>query len=313
MNRYPLCGLDKFKAFVGLGSATTNDVVYQDLINRASRQIESYVKRQLRGRSYTEYYSGDGTSSELHLRQWPINSVTTLADDIDRDFGSTYTFASTDYVINKYEGRIELLYDSSLGSIFKKGTQNIKAVYNGGYDEFEVITGYNDALDFNEDGSTEIESTLDSGTYTGADLATEIDTQLTADGAGSYVVAFNPVTCKFTITKSAGTFELMWNGTNTATSCGDLIGFVTSAEDNGALTYTSDYSRPGVPQDLEQACISLANHYVLQTKVGGGGASRQGIASLSASNPALGSTTYLKDAMPKEVVEILKRYKRVNL
>jgi len=167
-NRYPLCGLDVFKDYIN-ETTTDNDTFNQRLINRASRQIEAHIKRNIRARSYTEYYDGTGESGKLFLNQWPIQSTTStisIYDDIDRDFTSTTLFASTDFVIYKDEGIVELLSDASLGSWFSKGTQNIKAIYTGGYDEFEIVTGSNDALDFNEDGSSELNATLDSGTYT---------------------------------------------------------------------------------------------------------------------------------------------------
>lgn len=313
-NRYPLAGLDKFKNWID-ESTTDNDVFNQDLINRASRQIESYCKRNIRSRSYTEYQDGTGTSGKLFLKQWPILSTTStisIYDDVDRGFASTTLFASTDFVIYSDQGLVELLQDSSLGNIFSKGIQNIKAIYDAGYDEFEIVTGSNDALDFNEDGSTELNATLDSGTYTADDLATEIDTQLTATGgATTYTIAYNPITAKFTITQATGgTFELMWNGSNTATSCGDLIGFDISAEDNGATSYTSDYSRPGVPQDIEQACLMLAAHYKYGSKKGD---ARQGLSSKTAGSPGSGSINYRKEAIPGEVEEILATYIRINL
>lgn len=313
-NLYPLCGLDIFKSYLN-EDTTTHDTFNQNLINRASRQIESYTKRNVRAREYTEFQDGSGTSGELFLKQWPIVSTVSsieIYDDIDRTFASTSKFASTDFVIYADQGIVQLLTDSSLGSAFQRGIQNIKAVYIAGYDEFVVVTGENDALDFNEDGSTELNATLSAGTYTADDLATEIDTQLTATGGvTTYTVAFNPITAKFTLTQdTGGTFELMWNGSNTATSCGDLIGFDITAEDNSALTYTSDFSRPGIPQDIEQACIMLAAHYNLASLKGD---NRQGLSSKTAGGPGQGSINYKKGAMPDEVKEILNPYVRRNL
>lgn len=311
-NLYPLCGIDVFKSYLN-ETATTHDTFNQNLVNRASRQIESYTKRNIRAREYTEFQDGSGTSGELFLKQWPIVSTVSsieIYDDIDRTFASTSKFASTDFVIYADQGIVQLLTDSSLGSAFQRGIQNIKAVYIAGYDEFVVVTGENDALDFNEGGS-EFNATLDSGTYTADDLATEIDTQLTAEGAGSYAIAFNPITAKFTLTKSAGTFQLLWSsGTNTATSIGDTIGFLTTSNDTGSTAYTADFSRPGIPQDIEQACIMLAAHYNLASLKGD---NRQGLSSKTAGGPGQGSINYKESAMPDEVKEILNTYVRRNL
>ena len=102
-----------------------------------------------------------------------------------------------------------------------------------------VIDATNNKLDFTEGGG-ELTATISSGTYTATTLCTEIDTRVTAAGAGSYTVTYSTTTGKFTIVKSAGTFTLKWaTGTNTATSIRTAIGF-SNADDTGALTYTSD-------------------------------------------------------------------------
>lgn len=308
-NRYPLVGLDTFKDYVN-ENTTDNDTFHQNLITQASRQIETHIKRSIRARSYTEFQDGTGESGKLFLKQWPIVSTTStisIYDDLDRDFDSTTLFDSTDFVIYEDEGIVELLD----GAWFQKGTQNIKAIYTGGYDEFEIITGINDALDFNE-GGAEINSTLDSGAYTAATLATEIDTQLTTDGALAYVISYNTINCKFTLTAGSGAFQLLWSsGTNAATSVGDTIGFLTTSNDTGSLAYTADFSRPGIPEDLEMACLILAAHYKLGSQKG---QARQGLSGKTAGSPGSGSMTYFrKDAIPAEVTEILAPYIRRNL
>ena len=119
MNRYPLCGLDKFKTFVK-DTGTTNNVLYQDLIDRSSRQIEKHCKRNIRSRSYTEYQDGDGNASQLFLKQWPVVGTTAdvdLYDDVDRVFSATYKFADDDWVLDNDQGIVELLSDSSIGSM----------------------------------------------------------------------------------------------------------------------------------------------------------------------------------------------------
>lgn len=313
MIAYPLTSLDRLKEFLEILSSTSKDVFLQNCINRATGVCESHTKRKLRARSFTEYQDGDGKSRRVYLKQYPVIGTTSdldLYDDIDRGFTSSYKFATDDYVIYHGQGIVELLRDASLGGCFSKGVQNIKIIYNAGYEEFNILTGYNDAIDFNEGGS-ELNATLDEGAYTGAELATEIDTQLEDAGAGSYTVTFNPITCKFTLTKSAGTFQLLWSsGTNAANNAGDVLGFVVSADDTGALTYTADYSRIGVPEDLEEACIIIAADMYKKSWAGDGTLIKK---SESTGNPVSGTTSFRSERIPVEAVERLEIYVRRNM
>ena len=246
--------------------------------------------------------------------QWPIIGTTAdvdLYDDIDRGFSSTYKFDDDDWILTNDEGLVELMYDASLGAAFQVGRKNIKIIYTGGYDEFVVEEGYNDEIDFNEGGSA-LNATLDSGTYTATTLCTEIDTQLTAAGAGSYTVSYNNVTCKFTITKSAGTFQLLWNdGTNAATNVADLLGFDSSANDTSALTYTGDYSRTGIPEDLEMACLYIVADMYQKSKKSS--EKKFGKASISESQAGGGTLTYIQKDIPDEAKTILDTYRRLNV
>ena len=116
---------------------------------------------------------------------------------------------------------------------------------------FAVVTA-NKFLDFNI-GAGELVATLTEGVYaaglTHADdgsLCKELYDQIVAsENAGTYTVAYSRSTRKFTITRSAGTFELMWaTGTHgsagTDDHIGTLLGYSDAADDDSALTYTSD-------------------------------------------------------------------------
>jgi len=314
MNQYPLVGLDKFKAFIK-DTATTNDVLYSDYIARASRMIESYCKRNFRSRSYTEYYDGNG-SNFLYLDQWPVVGTTAevdLYDDIDRDFSSTYKFDDDDWVLSNNEGLVQLLDNAAVGAHWQTGIKNIKVIYTAGYDEFAIVASSNDKINFNI-GASELTATLTAGTYSAATLCTEIDTQLTAaDATGTYTVSFNNVTCKFTLARSTGTFQLLWtSGTNAATSVGDTLGYLTTANDTGATTYTADYSRPGLPDDLQQACIYQAYEFYLKGK-GGGGDDRFGKTSVSISDPSGGTLSFATGGLSAEVKQMLEIYRRRNI
>ncbi len=115
-----------------------------------------------------------------------------------------------------------------------------------------VVTTSNNKLDF-KIGAGELTATITAGTYVmGATQATAgslckaiYDAIHAAEATGTYTVTHSTTTGLTTITRSAGTFEILWKtGTNgsdgTDTHIGTLIGFSDSADDTGALTYTAD-------------------------------------------------------------------------
>ena len=128
--------VDDVKEFLGLSDVDDADhELFRKLINQASSFIEKATDRNLKAQDYdpdtdaeNARFDGDGTA-KLHLRQWPINSVTTLvcsgttiaaADDDDY-------YGSTGYVIYKSRG---LLY---YANGFDSGIKNVRVTYNAGY------------------------------------------------------------------------------------------------------------------------------------------------------------------------------------
>jgi hypothetical protein len=112
---------------------------------------------------------------------------------------------------------------------------------------YVISTGVNDSIDFNI-GAGALHATVAAGTYaagqTQADAATLCkaiyDAIVAAEAVGVYTVSYTRVTGLFTITRSAGTFQILWNtGVNKATGIASLIGFSTAADSTGALTYSS--------------------------------------------------------------------------
>ena len=139
----------------------------------------------------------------------------------------------------RYEG-MEVLLKHAMGSV---STAEVASF---------TVDATNNKINFNI-GAAELIGTLVNGTYiagttqaTAASMCKMIyDAIVAAEAEGTYTVSFSPTTKKFTITRSAGTFEILWKtGTNgsdgTDTHCGTLCGFSDAANDTGALTYTSD-------------------------------------------------------------------------
>lgn len=297
-------------------SNTTNDSYLEMLISTASGDIEAYCHRNLRVRDYgnngigADYYNGDG-SGRLFVNHFPIVSVTSLYDDLNRDFTSTYLKASTDYVIWRDEGMIQLLTDAVLGSSFSLGIQNVKLIYTAGYGEVEIITEVNDKIGItDDDGLTTV--TVDSGVYTCSDLATEIQSKINDATTQTWAVSYNNKTAKFTLAASGSVAQLNW--TNSAIidrNIGASIGFDTSADDTGSTSYEADNSILGIPSDLEMACLQLVERYWNDSKLGAG---RFDIDSKT-TNSAAGSSTvkFSMGNLPNNVARLLSPYVRRNI
>lgn len=147
---------------------------------------------------------------------------------------------------------------------------------------WNIRAGENDKLDFTEGTTGDATATLTAGNYaTGADLATEIQTQMnTAATDNTYAVSYSSSTHKFTIARATGTasFGLEWaTGANAATSVGLDIGFDTSADDAGLLSYEGDNaaykSREWLKADLGSA-LSVAVGIVINHNLGAAGTIR---------------------------------------
>lgn len=114
------------KDFLGITITDDDDKIWNACL-AAQEEAETFCDRKFDGQSFTEYYDGDGTSV-LQLRNYPINAVTSIYDDIDRVYGADTLIDSDDYAINTDTGIIELV-----GLAFCKGAKNIKATYTAGY------------------------------------------------------------------------------------------------------------------------------------------------------------------------------------
>ncbi len=115
--------------------------------------------------------------------------------------------------------------------------------------EVQIITinNTNNKLDFNI-GAGELTATVANASYaigtshsqSGTLCKAIYDAIVAAEATGTYTVSYSRSTKLFTITRSAGTFQLLRNtGTNVATSIWTTIGFSTAANSTGALTYSS--------------------------------------------------------------------------
>lgn len=129
------------------------------------------------------------------------------------------------------------------------------------------ITATDTKLDFS-DGSPKV-ATITAKVYKDpTDLASAIQTAMNSVSSG-ITVAYSSSTGKYTISKASGTLSLLWfTGANAANTVGDKIGFDTSADDTGSLSYLADnalsFAAPHTPSyDNSQPLVAKYNEVML--------------------------------------------------
>ncbi len=72
-----------------------------DALTAASDEIQEYLERVVVQTSWIEYHQRSRTEpSVLRVKHWPISSVTEVAEDTNRDYGSTTVLtADTEYIV----------------------------------------------------------------------------------------------------------------------------------------------------------------------------------------------------------------------
>ena len=104
------------------------------------------------------------------------------------------------------------------------------------------ITSSNSSLVFRETTAVDLTATLTEGTYTSTTaLLAEIKSAMETVGASTYTIEQDSSTFKIKLTSDGagggGIFEIDWT---TSTGLATTLGFLTTEEDTGALTYTAD-------------------------------------------------------------------------
>jgi len=130
-----LTTIAKAKSFcLADASVVTEDTLWEDLVDSATKIIESICNRQFKYLSggaqatITEYFSGEG-KNKLFLKYYPVTSITKIYDDPDREYGADTEIDSDEYALWADEGIVEFDGAGTIGS----GVKNIKVTYKGGY------------------------------------------------------------------------------------------------------------------------------------------------------------------------------------
>lgn len=105
------------------------------------------------------------------------------------------------------------------------------------------ITSSNNVIVFRESVGVNLTATVTAGEYTSSTtLYAAIKTALEAVGDSTYTVSTDATTLKVKIASNGsgggGIFQIMW--TNASTTMDATLGFSTTEDDTGALTYTAD-------------------------------------------------------------------------
>jgi hypothetical protein len=115
------------KAMLGI-TTTADDDLLDQIIATESDLIKFECDRDFVATDYTEYYSGEYGQRKLLLNNYPINSITSIHDDIDWVYGTDTLIDDDEYAIDSEGGIVALD-----GLTFMGGLNNIKVVYNAGY------------------------------------------------------------------------------------------------------------------------------------------------------------------------------------
>lgn len=104
-----------------------------------------------------------------------------------------------------------------------------------------TVDSNNNLLDFDETGgSSGLQATISTGSYTLTDYLTAVKTALDAAGTGTYTLSVARSTRLITIDGPTGGFSLLTNtGSGSGTSPWSLMGFDETADQTGATGYTA--------------------------------------------------------------------------
>lgn len=145
-----LTTLQELKTYLGITSTSEDDRL-NAFIAQATAVINNFCVRRLEDANYTEYYEGNNRR-EFALKQYPVNSITSIHLDSDGYYGhgdnafssddllvlgTDYTYNSVTGIVYKLSGSwpaVRVAYDQAtqVGQ-FEHGLGNIKVIYNAGY------------------------------------------------------------------------------------------------------------------------------------------------------------------------------------
>ena len=116
------------KLYLGIDDTdTSQDDLLDALLDYASERIESHCGRLFASEALTEYLDGTGTD-RVCLSRRPVDSLTAVYEDADREFADDTEVDSDDLVLYPETGLVV-----RQGAVFARGSRTLKAVYTAGY------------------------------------------------------------------------------------------------------------------------------------------------------------------------------------
>lgn len=115
------------KSYMGI-THTDDDTMLEDLIDECSDMIEQYVDRKIKDSgAVTEYYNGS-LNGKIFVRQYPVNSITSLAYASGTLDAPTWNIisASSGYILDQFSGVL------NVANMFV-GARNYRLIYRGGF------------------------------------------------------------------------------------------------------------------------------------------------------------------------------------
>lgn len=140
----PKCWVDlpTFKEHLDIDlTDTSKDNFLTNTLNAAWKAAVNYIGYDLNATDYVEYIDGDSTDSIL-LSYYPVISIASIYDDMNRVFDSTSLVPATDYVLYEDTGKVRKLNSDGQyivigipfsAIVWNKGVRNIKVTYTAGY------------------------------------------------------------------------------------------------------------------------------------------------------------------------------------
>lgn len=120
--------------------STAEDSRLTTIIGRVGRVFARYcgyppatvgANPTMESASYVLHLDGPG-GQELRLPVWPVTAVTSIYDDPDRNYTSSYLVSSSDYDTEGSEGLVILRPNATHGA-WSTSRRAIKATFTGGY------------------------------------------------------------------------------------------------------------------------------------------------------------------------------------
>ncbi len=121
-----LTTLAKLKSYLDISVATW-DTVIGYIQGGAEKQVLNYCGKEIEQGTFTEYYDGGGFS-RIVLKHRPVASITSIHDDMGRDYAAATLVSSDNYTFYPDAGIVE----RDAGA-FQDGIRNIKVIYVAGY------------------------------------------------------------------------------------------------------------------------------------------------------------------------------------